>query len=297
MEFSPMTPDEIGTYLDVLGDTAEAVSVILTDATMLTGQYVITDDPSLPLILGAIEDPIGHFVPIPAGRIAGILEQNLVGTPEPDRALLVTPALQAGLELVSVPFTFFHLRLEDDWIQGSSIRFEERSMLYFDARGISARSGGINNVGIGFIGSGQIGWENTLVGKAERRLKRHVVEIGSHCTAPRADLTVIGYVEFFDVSGLQPSSDGGPLIELEGSRWTAAAVYNAPPGSRHLDNRWALCYFRQDGMSLEPRSWKRMTQPVRVYGDKQPSPKSPPSLGVAQCRLLARAAACFPTDT
>ena len=41
MVFNPMTPDEIRAYL---GETAEAVSVILTDGKMLTGRYVLTDD-------------------------------------------------------------------------------------------------------------------------------------------------------------------------------------------------------------------------------------------------------------
>jgi hypothetical protein len=297
MEFHPMTPDEIQTYLGLLGDTVQAVSVILTDGTMLTGQYVITDNPFQPLGLWAIDGSNAYFVAIPADCIASIFEQSPVGGGlVPDPLLLVPPAVQAGLELVPVPLNFFqYIEPEGEWTQGP-MRFDERTMLYFDVAAISARSGGINNIGGGFLGSAQIGWENTLFGKAIRRLRRHVAEIGSHCAARRRALTLIGYVEFVDTSGVQPSSEGGPLLEVEGSKWSAAAVWRAPAGSRHLDNRWALCYFRNDCLVLGPRSWEQIPQPVRVYGDKLPRQQMAPPLGVAQCYLMARAAACFPDD-
>jgi hypothetical protein len=294
MGFDPMPPDEIQAYLGLIGNTAQAVSVILTDGTMVTGRYTIGDQ-SYPLILQAAEAPVAYSVAIPGGRIAGILEQNPVGAKASDPSLLVLPARHAGLDVVSTEFSTYLLP-GGTWQQTGTSRYRENTMLYLDANAISARSGGLNNIGGGWVVSAQIGWERKLVGRAEGRLKHHVAEVGAHCAAPRADLTLIGYVEFFDISGIAASSEGGPLLQLEGSLWSAAKVWRAPPGPRNVDGRWALCYFRQECMSLGPRNWERIGQPVRVYGDKQPHEQTLGDQGIAHCYLMARAAACFPSD-
>jgi hypothetical protein len=296
VEFDPMPSEEIRTYLARLTDKEpQAVSVILTDGTMLTGQYAV-GDLSYPLVLGAFEGNFTHVVAIPAGQIAGILEQDPSGAGPPDVSLLIPPAAAVGLEVQTLPQGFFALISPGGpWKQGKTIHYRNRTMLYLDVAAISARSGGINNVGGGYLVSAQVGWTSKVVGQATRRLRRHVVEIGSQCAAPHADLTLIGYVEFFDVSGVEPSSEGGPLLEVEGSLWHAAVIYSAPQGSRHLDKRWALCYFRKNCWTLGPEDWHRITHPVRVYGDLQPKEQTL-DLGVAECQLMVRAAACFPHD-
>jgi hypothetical protein len=77
-------------------------------------------------------------------------------------------------------------------------------------------------------------------------------------------------VEFFEVSNVEPSPEGGPLLEIEGAKWTAAVMHRSPPAGRSLEDPWALCYFSQDRMGLDSGSWKRISQPVRLYGDKHP---------------------------
>jgi len=295
MGFDPMTPDEIQAYLGVIGDKAEAISVILTDGAMLTGRYSIRDDPSQPLSLYALSNSVLYRAKIPANRIAGILEQNPVGAKAPDPSLLVPPAERAGL---GVDETFVARIMEPGsaWAQAERIQYKARTMLYFDAAAISARSGGINAIGGGCaVASVSLGWQAKLVGKAVGRLKRHIFEVGSHCAARRSDLTLKGYVEFFDVSKAKPSSGGGPLLEVEGALWTAAFVWRSPAAGRGSNDPWALCYFRQDCMGLGPASWERIVQPLRIYGDMQPHEQTM-KLGVAQCYLKVRAAACFPRD-
>src|SRR5690242_3955386 len=71
-----------------------------------------------------------------------------------------------------------------------------------------------------------------------------------HCTTPHAHLTVKGYVEFFDISKAKPSSEGGPVLEIEGAKWAAAIVRPSPPAGKSLDDPWALCYFRQNCMMV-----------------------------------------------
>jgi hypothetical protein len=236
-----------------------------------------------------------YDVTIPADRIAGILEQNPVGAKAPDPSLLVPSAERAGLDVDVTPI---HGIMDpgDDWAPGDRIKYDVRTMLYFDAAAISARSGGINAIGGGCaVASVALGWQAKLVGKAVRRLKRHVVDVGSHCGAKHADLTLKGYVEFFDVSKVQPSAEGGPLLQVEGAVWTAAFVRRSPPLRRGPNDPWALCYFRQDCMGLGPGSWEHIDQPLSIYGDKQPHEQTM-KLGVAQCYLKVRAAACFPKD-
>jgi hypothetical protein len=295
MRFEPMPLDEIRAFLEVIGEKrVPAISVILTDGTMLTGRFRHYPDRSVPLILEAETDGSGARVEIPTDRIAGILEQNPIGAKELDPTLLSSPAEQAGLK-GEYWVTSYLRQVVSEWTQAEVIHYDTDTMLYLDAEAISARSGGINNIGGGFIVSASMGWESKLVSRAARRLKRNVVEIGEHCAAWHADVTVIGYVEFYDDFGVQPSPEGGPVLEVEGALWNAAIVWRAPPGERQVDNRWALCYFRKDRLGLGPRSWERIDQPVRVYGDKQPHQQTL-DLGVAPCYLKARAAACFPTD-
>jgi hypothetical protein len=103
---------------------------------------------------------------------------------------------------------------------------------------------------------------------------------------------VKGYVEFFDISKAKPSSEGGPVLEIEGAKWAAAIVRPSPPAGKSLDDPWALCYFRQDCMMVGPENWKHIVQPVSIYGDKRPFGQKLP-LGVAKCYLMARAAMAF----
>jgi hypothetical protein len=296
MTFDPMSADEIKEYFGLIGDCAQAVSVILTDGTMLTGRYSgggLTGRP----VLEAVDERHVYRVIIPASRIAGILEQvttNPSGTGPPDPSLLVGPAAGAGLDVLPVGY-FGLLDPGPSWLPGETIQYPADTMIYFDADAISARSGGITGIGGGFLGSGSLQWAPKLVSKGERLLKRHIFDVGSHCAAPRADLALIGYVEFFDVSHAQASAEGGPLLEVEGSLWVAAAVWRSAPGARRPGDPWALCYFRQDRLSLGPVNWQRIGQPVRVYGDKQPHEQTI-QLGVAPCYLKARVAGCFKTD-
>jgi len=296
MEFDPIPPDVIQTYLGELGNTAQALSVILTDGTMLTGGYKIGGDWSRPLTLEAFEHGALYRVAIPADRIAGIFEQvtsSPLGAQAPEASLLLPAAAKAGLKVESEG-SLKLLQPGAKWIPAQTmIRYQEDAILYFDANAISARSGGINSIGFGLPAfSASIGWSRKLVSVAKGFLKNHVVEIGSHCAEPRADLTLKGFVEFWDVSGVQPNSESGPLLDLEGAQWTAAVVRPSPPGARAPDEPWALCYFRQDCMSLGPGSWEHIGQPVSIYGDKQPNEQTL-ELGIAKCYLMARAAACL----
>lgn len=294
MGFDPMPQDAIQAYLGTIGDSVEAVSVILTDGTMLTGRYRIHDNPSEPISLHALTPSSLYKVEIPASRIAGILEQNPVGAMAPDSSLLVAAAARAGLAMDETTI-YGIMGPGSEWTQEETIGYQAKTILYLDSEAISARSGGINNIGGGFIVSASLGWQSKLVGKAARLLRRHVVNVGAQCTARHSDLTLKGYVEFFDVSGVQPNSEGGPLLEIEGALWTAAFVRSSPPARRAPDDSWALCYFRKDCLGLGPRSWEHIVNPVRIYGDKQPH-KQTMDLGVAPCYLKVRAAACFPKD-
>ena len=201
MGFDPMPRDEIQAYVGVIGNSAQAVSVILTDGTILTGRYYIRDDPSHPLALETHEGNTHYDVAIPADRIAGILEQF---TSEPrgqgwDPSILLPSAERAGLQ-VSISYSLSSIDPGGQWIQSERIRYLEDTMLYFDADAISARSGGINSIGLGFaLASASAGWQYKLIDKAKGFLKHHVIDVGSHCAAPRADMTLKGYVQFFDV--------------------------------------------------------------------------------------------------
>jgi hypothetical protein len=297
MTFEPMPTEEIREYFELIGDEVQAVSVILTDGTMLTGRYAGGGLSGRP-VLEAVDDRRAYRVIVPASAIAGILEQvtaNPSGTGVPDPSLLVGPAARAGLEVLPVGY-FGLLDPGPRWLPGETIQYTADTMIYFDADAISARSGGINGIGGGFLASGNLQWAPKLVSKGERLLKRHVFDVGSQCAAPRADLTLVGYVEFFDVSQAQASAEGGPLLESEGSLWNAATVWSSPPGARRSGDPWALCYFRQDRLGLGPVSWQRIGQPVRVYGDKQPHGQTIHELGVAPCYLKVRVAGCFKAD-
>ena len=295
MGFDPIPPDVIQAYLGEIGNTAEALSVILTDGTMLTGRYKIGGDWPHPLTLKAFRDGESYRVTIPADRIAGIFEQvtsSPLGVEALDGSLLTPPAARAGLKVEGERSRGLK-RPGAVWIPAGPIRYQKDAMLYFDASAISERSGGINSIGFGLPAfSASVGWSRKLVSMAKDFLKNHVVEIGSHCAEPRTDLTLKGYVEFWDISGVEPSSESGPLLELEGTQWTAAVVRPSPPGARTQNEPWALCYFRKDCMSLGPGSWEHIVQPVSIYGDKQPLEQTL-DLGVAQCYLKARAAACL----
>jgi hypothetical protein len=297
MGFDPIPPDAIQAYLGELGNTGQVLSVILTDGTMLTGGYKIGGDWSRPLTLEVFEHGDPYRVAIPAGRIAGMFEQVTSGPPgaqAPDPSLLVPAAARAGLKVESEG-SLKLLEPGAPWTPAPTMMppYREDAILYFDADAISARSGGINSIGFGLPAfSTSVGWNRKLVSVAKGFLKNHVVEIGSHCAAPRADLTLKGFVEFWDVSRVQPSSESGPLLDLEGTQWIAAVMRPSPPGARAPDEPWALCYFRHDRLSLGPGSWEHIGQPVSVYGDKQPREQTL-DLGVAPCYLMARAAACL----
>jgi hypothetical protein len=296
MTFDPMPAEEIKEYFGLIGDGAQAVSVILTDGTMLTGRYAGGGLFCRP-VLEAVDDRHAYRVIVPASRIAGILEQittNPSGTGPPDPSLLVDPAARAGLEVLSADY-FGLLDPGPRWLPGETIEYTANTIIYFDADAISARSGGITGIGGGFLASGNLQWAPKLVSKGERLLKRHVFGVGSYCAAPRVDLTLVGYVEFFDVSNAQASTESGPLLEVEGSLWNAATVWSSPPGARPPGDPWALCYFRQDRLGLGPVNWQRIGQPVRVYGDKQPHGQTI-HLGVAPCYLKVRVAGCFKAD-
>jgi hypothetical protein len=296
MGFDPIPPDAIQAYLGELGNKAQVLSVILTDGTMLTGGYKISGDWSRPLTLEAFEHGNPYRVAIPADRIAGMFEQVTSGPSDAqasDPSLLVPAATRAGLKVES-DGAFKMMQPGAPWIPAPTMDpYLADTFLYFDADAISARSGGINSIGFGLPAfSASIGWNHMLVGVAKGFLKNHVVEIGSHCAEPRADLALKGFVEFWDVSEVQPSSESGPLLDLEGTQWIAAAVRPSPPGARAPDEPWALCYFRLDRLSVGPGRWEHVPQPVSVYGDKQPQEQTL-DLGVAPCYLMVRVAACL----
>jgi hypothetical protein len=296
MEFDPIPPEEIDEYLSKARHVGYALSVILTDGTTLTGRSNATRSRADQSIVLSVEERNGSSrVVIPVDRVAGIAEQVLPevdgGVQPPDPALLVPAAEKAGLEVRRLSH-IGGLHPGSTWEQGR-IHYQEDTWLYLDSNAISLRSGGINSIGFGIpIASASIGWQSKLFNKARGFLGNHVVDVGSHCAAPHADLALNGYVQFFDVSGYPPSSDVGPLLELEGSLWTAAVVRPSPRGTRSADDPWALCYFRQECMMLGWGSWENMLQPVRIYGDKQPQVQTL-DMGVAYCYLKARAAMCF----
>lgn len=296
MAFDPIPPEVIQEYLSTTGYKADALSVILTDGTVLTGNNNYINGPDHSITLGTDQNPAVHpVVVIPFERVAGITEQALPrvrqGLQAPDPSVLVPPAEKAGLEVNEI-ITLQGLDPGSTWEQGR-IHYQEDTWLYLDSNAISLRSGGINSVGFGIpLASASIGWQSTLFNKAKRFLSHHVVDLGSYCAAPHADLALSGYVEFFDVSGLRPSSEGGALLELEGALWTAAVARPSRGSVGSADDRWALCYFRQESMMLGWASWGTMDQPVRVYGDKQPLEQKL-DLGVAHCYLKARAAMAF----
>jgi hypothetical protein len=292
--FDAMSVDEIGEYLAMLPGEDLTLSIILTEGTMLTGHYIRDHLPGRP-ILEAMDDRFSYRVIVPFQRIAGILEHATTGPlsvgPSPPN-LLLGPAENAGLDVLTTEY-FGLIDPGGEWRRPESILYGVDTLLYLDADAISVRSGGIRGIGGGFLASASVSWAPKLVNKAARLLKQNVVEVGSHCGEPRADFTMKGYVEFFDVTNVQPSRDEGPLLLLEGSTWIGAAIRSS--GTRHRGEPWALWYFREDRMGLGSMNWERIGQPVRIYGDKQPVPQNT-SLGTAQCFVKARVAGCFSAD-
>jgi hypothetical protein len=296
MSFDPMSPDEVDAYLDLIPDGVQTVTMILTDGTFLTGRLVLSGVPERP-ILEAFDDSYGYRVIVPSHRIAGILEQvttNPSGTGPPSPSLLVDPATRAGLAALPIEYAGM-INPGAKWRTGERIQYGLDTIIYVDAEAISARSGGLRGIGGGFLASASVSWAPRLLSKVEGLLKHNEFPIGSHCGAPRADLTLIGYVEFFDVSNATPSAEHGPLLELEGAIWVAAAVRRSPSWARRQNEPWALCYFRRDRIGIGPANWERIGQPVRVYGDKQPQEEQT-SLGLARCHLKARAAGVLIAD-
>lgn len=302
MAFDAIPRGEIQDYLSRLGDKTQAMSVFLTDGTMLSGVCSVGMDLSRPLTLEAFWSGDPYRVAIPTDRIAGIIEQvtsTQLRADMLDASLLALPARHAGLQVEYDGQGLLFAYSEPDrekWRAPSvptPIWYEQDSWLYLDADAIRNRSGGINSIGFGIpVGSGSIGWDSPLINKAKRFLKRNVVDIGAHCIQKRSSYTLRGYVEFWDVSTFEPSSENGPLLQLEGARWGAAVVRRSPPAVRSSEGPWALCYFRQDRLSLGAASWERIAQPVHIYGDNQPRQQKT-DLGTAPCYLMARAAMAF----
>jgi hypothetical protein len=295
MTFDTMPPEDLQEYLAMI-PKRDTASIILTDGTTLTGRYVKDALPLRP-ILEALDEHHLYRVIVPSSRIAGVLEHsttNPTGIGPSPPALLVDAAIRSGLDVSKVEY-FAEIEFTGDWRMSETIYFGVDTVLYLDASSMQSRMGGINGIGGGFLASASVNWSQKMVSKVKRLLKHHVVEVGSQCGAPRSDMTMMGYVEFFDVSNLEPSSDSGPLLLLEGARWIGAVVRQTPPGARSPDEPWALCYFQEDHLGLGPRNWERIGQPVRIYGDKLSQPQNT-NLGIAPCYLKVRAAACFGTD-
>jgi len=294
--YEAMTVDEVSEYLALLPGEDLTLSIVLTDATMITGYYIRDHLPGRP-ILEAIDDRHSYRVIVPSRRIAGILEHvtaNRLGAGLSPPNLLLGPAEQAGLEVLTTE-SFGLIDPGGEWRRRESIFYGVDTLLYLDADAISARSGGIRGIGGGFLASASVSWAPKLVSKAARFLKQNLVEPGAHCGEPRADFAMKGYVEFFDVTNVEPSADEGPLLLLEGSTWIGAALRSSAPGMRRRGEPWALCYFREDRMGLGSTNWERIGQPVRIYGDKQPVSQNT-SLGVARCFVKVRVAGCFSGD-
>jgi hypothetical protein len=79
-----------------------------------------------------------------------------------DADLLVRPAVQAGLTVYA---TYAYIAPGTEWTQSETIHYQEDSWLCLDADAISARLGGINSIGVGWVVSASIGWGSKLVNK------------------------------------------------------------------------------------------------------------------------------------
>jgi hypothetical protein len=174
-----------------------------------------------------------------------------------------------------------------DW---GDIVFTKESAAYTDWGYFQHKSGGLNNLGVGFVGSLSVGWNRSLWSLFSQSLDDKPMDIRG--LAFRDTAVVKGFVSFFRRYDKLPLPISTPeLLNMEGGQWIAAAVSPC----RHLtlsalgNVPWLLAYFRLDGFMIPFELWERASTEFRIFGDMVEANVDTGG-GRQNCFLKARAA-------
>jgi hypothetical protein len=176
-------------------------------------------------------------------------------------------------------------------IQWGKTTFHSDTPLYCDWEFLIRKSGGLNSLGVGFVGLGvSAGWSSSLWSSFQEKVSGASAEIDRLCDGDEA--TISGYVTFSDTISEDGPTDVNNVVFMEGVDWipgivTDAALDSAPD----LEGvRWCLCYFRKDSFMYPASIWGNIQVPVRIYGEIVETPITT-QLGRAECFMKARAGA------
>jgi len=324
MKLEPMPPGEIYNVVDHCYKSGYySLIIILTDGTTFCttipgkawgGGYpglipVSKQCFSLPNHLEVEHDQVDkeHSIYIPFNQIAGIStlqysqEQiKTLGLPISSTYHVGSayerlfedflPKAQRHLFKVERHHPMYRLTIHQPFKWGK-ISFGGDTPLYCDWDFLSKTSGGLNNLGVGFVVSFSAGWKNSLWRSFKKKVEQTRTEL-DHVVSKR-EVTVSGFVQFvkFDKS-TQLKSETEGLLEMESERWCSAIISSLKV--KHISQlkkvSWTLAYFKEPAFMFPKDLWERFSQEIRVYGEVIPVAVKT-EFGEVGCFIKARAAA------
>jgi len=290
------------------------ISIILTDGEVLCGTLppyprpVIEPPPLDTLELYNEEKSISIFVPF--GKIAGIAPLPYRQEREPlprhrylysespaDRVIFdetLRKASVRGFEVRRHPPGVCFLEAREPVCYGE-IKFTAETPLYCDWNYLSNKSGGINNLGVGFgLISFSAGWSKSLWTSFNRKVTNRKVSLRKICG--RSDATLSGYISFL-VNKVKSSDEEEIMykeetLHMEGVRWLGSVIAEGRViSSKQLGKTsWAIVYFREDSFMFPKSLWEKITDPITLFGEVV-NFSFKTEFGDSKCFVKARAAA------
>lgn len=185
------------------------------------------------------------------------------------------------------------------------ITFYQDTPLYSDWDYFFRKSGGINNVGIGFMASATVGWNKSLWSFFKEQLQANPSPVNESIGLD--EVAKIGYITFL----AEKTPDGGtrkrfinskarpipPLsdkisVEMEGGKWIASVLTEKKISvpEELSEAPWDIVYFKEDAFMFPRTCWEDLVVPIKIYGDVVNTFLST-DFGKAKYFIKARAAA------